>query len=510
LDRRLAADALVLAALVASAALFDLAGPLPLSLAGLALFVVLSWARIDLGLAAVVVLLPYFGHPKTVLAHHPFPPSEWLLGVETAVAVGIVVASALGFSCDSTADPARWRDYLRPPRPQWNQLRTSPFLLPASVFLLAAAISTAAAAERRLATRELLEVVIEPVLFFVLLLVFTPIHSDARRRRSLLVVGVSLVLAGMGASLIAAGQLVTRQHLVSVSAAAYKRVPGPYFSPDNLGLLLDRAIPMALALALAPATVVKLWSRAGCRSRLARFQTLPAIGFVLMGLVLVATFVLGAWLGTAIAVLAVLLVKFRPGWWVVAPAVVVLAAGLALGLGKAHSVTAGNRVDIWQSAIRMIHDHPILGIGPDNFQHYYAPVHGDNVGPNARWASGRCYHGLGYMEQAAHSEPCLSHPHDEFLDFWLSTGIAGLAAFIWLQAVFWRIIWRRRNELGSLPVLLGAGTAMLASLLHGLVDNSYFLVDLSLIMWVLFGVASLSAIPMSTEDRATLRQGIGP
>jgi len=40
-------------------------------------------------------------------------------------------------------------------------------------------------------------------------------------------------------------------------------------------------------------------------------------------------------------------------------------------------------------------------------------------------------------------------------------------------------------------VLLGTGAAMLAGLLHGLVDNGYFLVDLSALMWLMFGIASM-------------------
>jgi putative inorganic carbon (hco3(-)) transporter len=504
LDRRLATDLGLLLALVAGATIFHFSPP-HLALPLLAVFAVLAWIRIDLALLSVIVFVPYFAHPKTVLGHH-FPTSEWLLIVVGGVAVIAIVTAFIVPVRESTA-PAGRLSLPRPATPRWKPLLTSPFLWPGTVFLLAACMSTLVAAERGLAAREVLEVVLEPMALFALLLLFAPCrrepgepvsastgHSDVvgTLNRYILLVGITVALTGVAPSLIALGQLVTRQHLVLVSGAGYTRVPGPYGSPDNLGLLIDRTIPMALSLLLAPAAVVTAY--VGARSHVLRIRGARLILFTTVGLMcaaLLVTFVLGAWLGTAVAAFAILLARFRPGWWVVAPAGLILVAGLALGLGKAHTVTAGNRMNIWRSAIHIIRDHPVLGIGPDNFQHYYAPIRGDNVSPRAHSPSGKCRHGLGYMEPAASAEPCLSHPHDEFLDFWLSTGIVGLVAFISLEFVFWRVVWNHRRVLRDTPVLLGAGGAMLAGLLHGLVDNGYFLVDLGLLFWVLLALASL-------------------
>jgi O-antigen ligase len=220
-----------------------------------------------------------------------------------------------------------------------------------------------------------------------------------------------------------------------------------------------------------------------------------------MGAALVFTFVLGAWLGTAIAAVMLLVMRFRHGWWLVGAATLVLVAGVALGSGHQHRLTGGKRLLIWQSAISMIRNHPILGIGLDNFQHYYTPAHGDGVSPTAHDQSGRCSLGLGYIQKThdALTEPCISHPHNLVLDLWLSTGIVGLVAFIALQAVFWSILWRARSVLTLSPVLLGAGGAMLAGLIHGMVDNGYFLVDLSALTWLLFAIASMYATSLPQE-----------
>jgi O-antigen ligase len=144
--------------------------------------------------------------------------------------------------------------------------------------------------------------------------------------------------------------------------------------------------------------------------------------------------------------------------------------------------TAQRRLDIWRSSVNMLRDHPVLGVGPDNFLHYYAPTRKEDL-----WQR-ECTPGVGYMMPDAGAEPCLSHPHNEFLDFWLSSGVLGLGAFIWIEIAFWRCalqVWRRAGSTLDRVLLLGTMGAMLAGLLHGLVDNSYFLMDLSIIFWLL-------------------------
>jgi O-antigen ligase len=159
----------------------------------------------------------------------------------------------------------------------------------------------------------------------------------------------------------------------------------------------------------------------------------------------------------------------------------------------------------------MIRTHPIVGVGPDNFLHYYAPTRQEN-----RWQR-VCAPGLGYIQPAAGAEPCLSHPHDEFLDFWLSAGILGLLAYLWLLYVFWSrwlTLFRTDEAPWSRPLVLGVGGAMLASMLHGLIDNSYFLVDLSLLFWLLCAIVSwligdVSVMPAPVPAHAVVPEEAG-
>lgn len=268
---------------------------------------------------------------------------------------------------------------------------------------------------------------------------------------------------------------------------AIQRVKAFYGSPDNLGLFLDRVVPFWLAAALF-----------GTWRHVERFIWL-IVGVPLI-LALFYTFSRGAWF--ALAVVLVAFLWLRPGWtrWAAAGIVVLVVVGaglkehsIATYLQTGHAGTAQKRIDIWRSSLNMIRDHPIFGIGPDNFQHYYAPR------PHQQLYSPDCPRGLGYLIESNLSvsqEPCLSHPHDEILDAWLSTGIVGLGAFLWLQIVFWRLVlrtWRQLLPTSRRILLLGAAGAMLAGLLHGLVDNGYFLMDLSILFWLLCGLVQCCA-----------------
>ena len=137
------------------------------------------------------------------------------------------------------------------------------------------------------------------------------------------------------------------------------------------------------------------------------------------------------------------------------------------------------------STLDMIRDHPLLGVGLDNFLYAYR---------------GR------YIRPAAWQEPNLSHPHNIILDFWSRLGLLGLAAGLWLQAAFWRLALPLRRLSGpgepdaSSPaerdasshderaLALGLMGGMVDLLAHGLVDNSVFLVDLSFAFFLTLGL----------------------
>ena len=129
--------------------------------------------------------------------------------------------------------------------------------------------------------------------------------------------------------------------------------------------------------------------------------------------------------------------------------------------------TGGFRLDLWLSSLEMLRDHPLLGIGLDNFAYLYQQV---------------------YLREGAAAEPNLSHPHNWALNFWLSLGVLGLFAFCWLLVRFWREARRSLRTPGRRWLVAGALGAMADLLVHGTIDNSYFLVDLAFVFWLCLAI----------------------
>jgi putative inorganic carbon (hco3(-)) transporter len=131
--------------------------------------------------------------------------------------------------------------------------------------------------------------------------------------------------------------------------------------------------------------------------------------------------------------------------------------------------TALFRVEIWRSALHMIADHPVLGLGMDNFLYAYQG---------------------GYMEPSAWREPSISHPHNWVLDFWIQLGLPGLvlavALICWTIAAALRLVRTGEPESKTIGATALALTAVF--LTHGSVDNSYFLVDSAVLWWVIIGM----------------------
>lgn len=449
-------DLIYLAWLIACGAAFYVAPTPLLYIPPLLGAIVLSWYRPDLALVLVPLFAPYFMAPKHVGAKL-LPPSEVFLAVDLAVAA-LRVALRQG-----------------PGAAAWMRLRTSPFLLPGLLFLAAGGASTVLAADGHAAIYAYGQLVLEPIAFFCLLLLFVD------RRSMWLYLFGALVGGGLSLAIIALVQLATQQQqfLTPIGHPPLARVRALYGSPDNLGLLFDRLLPVWFACAVC------------ARTRRTQRMGLWSVGAILT-LVLLLTFSRGAWLGVAAGCLFVLVLVYPWGRRLAVASLLLVAAGaLFYGPTVVHALQVGHantglrRVDVWESSLAMIRDHPITGVGPDNFLHYYAPSHD-------KYLKG-CSPGLNYLKPEAGPEPCLSHPHDEILDFWLSTGIAGLAAFLWLQGVFWtsaREIWRAPLQSAERALILGVMASMIAALVHGAIDNFYFLMDLATIFWLLCAFVS--------------------
>ncbi|MCB9076308.1 MAG: O-antigen ligase family protein [Anaerolineaceae bacterium] len=241
-------------------------------------------------------------------------------------------------------------------------------------------------------------------------------------------------------------------------------------SPNNLALILGRAWPLLLAVAvLSPASRRRwLYGLALLPISLALYLTFSK-GALLLGLPLslvVMTLLYGlrhrgrAWrrvaaaLGLGLTLFVLALIPFSQTER--------FRATFDLGDGS----TGFFRLKLWQSSWAMLQDHWLIGIGLDNFLYQYRTR---------------------YILPEAWQEPDLNHPHNLILDFGTRLGIGGILLLIGLQVAFWRNAWRLFRQQAD-PLVLGVMGSMAVFLGHGLVDNSYFLVDLAFAFFLIIGI----------------------
>jgi O-antigen ligase len=146
---------------------------------------------------------------------------------------------------------------------------------------------------------------------------------------------------------------------VTEATGGVQRVLAIYHSPNALALFVGRLIPIALALLL----VASVWRRA-----------LAAASAATTGITLLLTFSRGAWLAVAGAVLALgWFLGGRARWLALSGTVafVVLAVILLPSERLRSEATVSQRLYIWQASLPMVRDHPLFGIGLDNFLYHY-------------------------------------------------------------------------------------------------------------------------------------------
>lgn len=244
-------------------------------------------------------------------------------------------------------------------------------------------------------------------------------------------------------------------HLIAGLAHALPegRITGLQGSPVFLGACLMAALPGAFLFARSP-------------SRAERW--LGWTSGALVGAALWLTYSRAAWLGAATAWAAWAVFRSRTGpagagapagpgagrpglrsWQAAAVAAFLVAAGLAGWLasrsqrqGLSHSDLS--RVQLWRASLRVFAEDPWLGSGPDTWEGALGPLKDDAFLGTL---------GLRVME---------NHAHNDWLQALATTGLLGLAAYLWLQ---WALFRAARASLARAP---GREAAALASALLAL------------------------------------------
>jgi len=368
--------------------------------------------------------------------HYAFYPTTLL---EHAIGATVL---AFAFETWRARAPLRWR---------------TPFTIPTLLFLLAGAISVVAAPSRTAGLGLYRAYFIEPILF-----AFVLIHCITTARRAL------LVLAGFGVAGVVVGAANAVVVLEALRAHTYDIVQTPpvviYTTANALALFLGPLIAVAASLVMYSS------------DRLVRVAGGAFLVIAVPSMLL--SFSRGGYLALAAIAVGLALSHARRRW--------LLAGTVTLGVLVAlippvfHRIsiefqnTSGTtffgragRLELWSATLQMLRGHLLLGAGLSGFA--------ERIGP---------------FWNATHPERFID-PHNIVLNFWVETGVLGLVAFAWILAVAFAVTWRgwHRAPTEWHPIELGILLALVAFVVHGLVDVPYFKNDLSLQFWALVGLA---------------------
>ncbi len=562
-------DARYAAGMVAALAYYYLVPNPLLALPGLVAFAALAWLRLELALCLLPLTFPFWYVPKRALGQAVFPLSEIALGVCLAAAAGHLLARAIRSTRNAEGAEGRGERRERqdlgdpsvpPPflsklsassakrrvfrglrsllSPEWGWL-----LLGAALLLVGTTAGVLVAVRPREALRAFRWDVAEPLLYAGLVIVclwkprvgFRMAHvgggGQLGARLVAWLAGPALALGALFGALaivqvlwlhVTFTPLAAGSHLVTLSGASPLRANGIFYgSPNSLGALLERVLPLALALLLWRVLGGSGGSSASSvinpsASRREALVLCACLLVMVIGLALTES--RGAEVGAAVGLLLVLLAHPRTRH--VALGIVLLGVVVALWQGGAllraamvgHGGSGEVRLLLWQSALHMIRDHPLLGIGPDQFLYYYDPAYTAHPYWIPRVG--------GHLTPAA-SQPGLAHPHNLVLDLWLSGGMLGLVGFAlvvgWLIWSDWRLwAWRasRRTTSGGwsarTALVVGVVAGVVAGLAHGMADSAYFVPDLALLFWWAVAVVALARMPTAAPASSSQRLSRAP
>jgi hypothetical protein len=121
------------------------------------------------------------------------------------------------------------------------------------------------------------------------------------------------------------------------------------------------------------------------------------------------------------------------------------------------------RLDLWSAALRLAAAHPVFGLGPDNFRHFY----GAQLGLE------------GWDERI--------EANNVYLELLADLGVVGLLAFLWV--LIGPLIEIVRRVRADDTLALGIGLGLGAFLVHGLLDAFLAFTPTVLLFWLLLGLA---------------------
>lgn len=279
------------------------------------------------------------------------------------------------------------------------------------------------------------------------LLIFLYILHIAKSRRDVLFI-VTFLLVGLvlqGLVTLALSATGGRVGLGPVQGNRIgDRVGGTLGAPNALGSYLTLAIAPAAGLLLTKADRV--------------LHRLAAMALLLGLPALTLSLSRGAWVANVVSLSILALLAFRRGLfskkllWILGSGallvVVFFGDDIVARAAEFDNGAAMARFPLYQLALRVIGDNPILGVGANNF----AEAMQDHL-------------------TVSFSQAWISTVHNKYLLVWAETGIIGLGLFLWFMISSIRngwLVWKAKDSMLS-PLALAMGAAFVGTMFHMLV-----------------------------------------
>jgi O-antigen ligase len=423
----------------------------------LVLFVII-YKRLELGLMLIIFWSPFFLFPIE-LYRFAFPVAEVILLITFMSWIANLV---VGWAHDRQNDIGYY-----PGTPILTsllyKLTLIDYLMIAWVVL--GLVSLTWAKLPSVAITELRVMILQPAIFYAVL------RTISCNRKTMILLVDTLLFAGFAISVIGLFMWFRGDSIITAEEGA-RRLTSVYGSPNNVGLILGRCIPFAMAMVL-----IKVDQKRAI---------IAGVILLVMTVTVVLTKSAGAiFVGVPFAVAGILILVYRRrAARPLAIMLVISVIGLVIAFQSPRFTrlidfsegTTFSRLRIWQSSLNMISDQPLTGVGLDQFLYEYR---GKYILPDA-W-----------------EEPDISHPHNVILDFWTRLGIMGVLLFIAIQIEFWRNTYNKYkkylldDDRLILAITVGLMGSMLNLLAHGLVDNSVYVLDLVYVFVLMLGLMSI-------------------
>jgi O-antigen ligase len=302
-----------------------------------------------------------------------------------------------------------------------------------------------------------------------LLLYMYIVHTVQTRQQLMFI--VKILVLGLGLQgLIMIGLKATGGYLdiVVLSAAPdpWGRLSGTVGGPNQSAAFLVMWLSLTFGMMLTPVPF--------------RFKLIGAGATVTALAGLFFTFSRGGWIAFAIVVTLFGLVALRRGWMplyvpfvlgiVLTPALIAAWPYMMLRLFGDDNGSAEARLPLIRMALHIIRDHPILGVGTNNY-----------------------ISALPKYVTAEYTNSWIQIVHNKYLLVWAECGIGALLAFLWFlfDSLYrgWRVI--QANDPYLSPLALGLTAAVLGWMVHMQVALFH---DINLILTLCLATALIAAM----------------